>query len=407
MSPAKVSSLGAVVTFPISPPLTRNHLSEAFYEDEERDCDSGEDSDVLVALLEECDSADSAFNPANYSTPPQSPRKPTSPGAPQKVRMKRDKAMRFFPREIDEKSIQINVMDTIRGRMRGHLVIRDKTLVKTVLDDHLPKTIKDGLPNSLLWFEYNGTTLFPSSLAKTTPADLGMEEGDTIHISYKPFVLERPGGKAAEGPSSAKRVHQKPKKRRGKLEPRKRASKSNARSPAILTPGEQRKRNLRAWMDGMSEVFVEAGDLFRKRRQELQALELVRAMPKERSSSTLALPPMLPVDVPPSDGLGGKVGRTSFLIRVGETSNLYLTTKTRASVACTLDLHRLSRDQALMRLDDCLPQWMEDAMHSVHPFVITVRLVVGCGNQILADCVEAWIRGHKNVGNAPTSSIRF
>ena len=159
-------------------------------------------------------------------------------------------------------------------------------------------------------------------------------------------------------------------------------------------------------MDGMSKVFVEADDLFRKRRQELQALELVRAMPKDRSLSASSLPPKLRVDVPPSDGLQA-AGRTSFLIRVGETSNLYLTNKTRASVACTLDLHGLSRDQALMRLDDCLPQWMEDAMRSIHPFVITVRLVVGRGNQVLADCVEAWIRGQKNVANAPSGSVRL
>ena len=137
------------------------------------------DPDALTTaarVLEECDSS---LAPANYSTPPQSPRKLAAPGAPRKVAMKRDKAMRFFPREIEEKTFQINVMDTIRGRMRGHLVEGEKTLIKTVLDDHLPKTIKDGLPSSLLWFEYNGTTLFPSSLGRTTPADLGMEEGDT------------------------------------------------------------------------------------------------------------------------------------------------------------------------------------------------------------------------------------
>ena len=382
--------------------------TEAFYEDEERDRGSDEGSDAQSTTPRVLEGCDPSAAHVDCSTPPQSPRKPaTPPGAPRKVRMERAKAMRFFPREIEEKSIQINVMDTIRGRMRGHLVVREKTLVKTVLDDHLPKTIKDGLPNGLLWFEFNGTTLFPSSLAKTTPADLGMEEGDTIHISYKPFVLERPRRKGAEGPSG--RVHPKPKKRKGKLAPRRRASKASPRSSTISTPAEQRKRDLRVWMDGISAVFVEAGDLFKRRRQELQALELVRAPPKDRSSSASLSPPEPSVDVPQSDGLGvGKVGRTSFLVRVGEPSNLYLTTKTRAGAVCTLDLHRLSRDQALARLDDCLPQWVSEAMHGVHPFVITVRLVVGRGNQILADCVEAWIRGRKNVANAPSSgSIRL
>ena len=109
-----------------------------------------------------------------------------------------------------------------------------------------------------------------------------------------------------------------------------------------------------------------------------------------------------------SGGIGGKAGKTQFVIQVGEVANLYKTTKpsARSSSSKTrrddimIDLHGL-KEEALQKLNESLPGWVDTAMKGEHPWVIPVKIVVGGGNQILADAVEDWIRTKDSVSNAP------
>jgi len=105
--------------------------------------------------------------------------------------------------------------------------------------------------------------------------------------------------------------------------------------------------------------------------------------------------------------LGGKAGKTQFIIQVGEVSNLYKTTKPssasrgRRQDDIMIDLHGLTADEAVYRLDKHLPTWIETAMKGTYPFVIPVKIVCGGGSQILAEVVENWIKQNDNVANAP------
>ena len=66
-----------------------------------------------------------------------------------------------------------------------------------------------------------------------------------------------------------------------------------------------------------------------------------------------------------------------------------------------IDLHGLTKDEALNKLDNNLPKWVDTAMKGEHPFVIPLKIVCGGGNQILSEAVESWIKQNDQVSNAP------
>ena len=111
------------------------------------------------------------------------------------------------------------------------------------------------------------------------------------------------------------------------------------------------------------------------------------------------------------EGLGGKAGKSHYLIRVGEVQNLYKTSKKSAIVSrcissstlSTLDLHGCTREEALAKLDESLKVWVDAAMQGSYPFSQSALTVCGCGNQILSQLVHEWIRFNENVSNAPNA----
>ena len=92
-----------------------------------------------------------------------------------------------------------------------------------------------------------------------------------------------------------------------------------------------------------------------------------------------------------------------------EVKNLYKSTKPskrRKSTQVshqntTVDLHGLSKSDALDTLDAFLPQWIDVAMRGEYPWVIPVVIVCGKGSQSLSEVVEDWIKGNERVANAP------
>lgn len=106
--------------------------------------------------------------------------------------------------------------------------------------------------------------------------------------------------------------------------------------------------------------------------------------------------------------LGGKAGISFYNIQVGEVQNLYKSGKRLHShntgMTPTLDLHGYTRDQALVELDKCLINWYETAMRGSYPFVMKVKVISGCGNQILSEAVQEWIKLNKKVSKAPKNN---
>ena len=182
----------------------------------------------------------------------------------------------------------------------------------------------------------------------------------------------------------------------------------------IPPPEDQEEKCKKIWMDTMASVFVEAEPIFKDIRQRLNEMNLKCSKKKTRSPraiQTKHVPVVFqPVDNPPEDGLKGKAGKTQFIVNVGEMSNLYKTTNKQTSVGGSerkqddmmIDLHGFTAKEALSKLDESLPSWIETAMKGTYPFVIPVKIVCGGGSQILAEVVEKWIKQNDNVANAPT-----
>ena len=178
----------------------------------------------------------------------------------------------------------------------------------------------------------------------------------------------------------------------------------------IPPPEDQEEKSKKIWMDKMARVFVEAEPKFKEIRQKLNEMKLKCSKKKTRSPraiQTKQVPAVFqPVDNPPEDGVKGKAGKTQFIVNVGETSNLYKSTKSTSSRGrrqddIMIDLHGFTAKEALSKLDESLPSWIETAMKGTYPFVIPVKIVCGGGSQILAEVVEKWIKQNDNVANAP------
>ncbi|KAL9179151.1 hypothetical protein ACHAXT_000193 [Thalassiosira profunda] len=253
-----------------------------------------------------------------------------------------------------------------------------------------------------LRIEHNGRTIFMSSIGKKTPEALGLEDDDVIKISV---MHQAPPATAPKEEPQRKPQQRQKSKGKGK----KAKTKSKKKRPHnIELPVNDEERDKKQWLDAISRVFVEADPQFREIRQRLNALSLQRTAPKQRKSRPKEEATAEAVDNPPSDGLGGKAGKSQFIVQVGEVSNLYKTAKpstarkqSSGQISREVDLHGCTVDEALAKLDDCLPDWVDAAMKGEYPWVIAVRIVCGGGSQTLAEAVEGWIRQSPNVSNAP------
>lgn len=165
----------------------------------------------------------------------------------------------------------------------------------------------------------------------------------------------------------------------------------------------------------LSKIFEEAEPKLNAIRQMLNDLALDRQDPKDRSTPSKKKQVTGNQEVfNTSDvGLGGKAGKTSFTVNVGQVENLYISSKRKSihsrsslsSQSSFIDLHGCSRDEAIERLDSSLIDWVDTAMKGEYPWVIPATIICGGGNQIISETVETWIKGKKNVANAPRGHL--
>ena len=157
----------------------------------------------------------------------------------------------------------------------------------------------------------------------------------------------------------------------------------------------------------MNLVLKEIQPKLEQIRQHLNDLTLERTQPKDKTTALKHAPPNFKqVECRPiSVGIGSKAGKGSFVVNVGEANNLYKTSKhsklIRSKPSICLDLHKLTKEQALAALNDSLPTWIETANSGMYPFVIRVRIVCGKGSQLLSEVVKQWINSQQQVAHAP------
>ena len=268
-----------------------------------------------------------------------------------------------------------------------------------------------GASMNSLWFEVvNGGTLYLSDLGKKTATECGLKDCDQFFVSFGSDALakERVPLQTLHDDNKAK-----PQRSIGKKKGKTKSKRKKTFQP-VKTEEEleekKAKQNLCTWMDAIACVHVEAETLFKKKREKLNVMHLEGTAPKERKKASKSTLVPKPINNPPTGGLGGKAGKSHFLIRVGDVENLYKTSKPKNTVHSskkfpdemnTIDIHGCTKDEALLKLDERLPKWVDTAMKGEYPWVIPVKIVCGGGSQILSEVVETWIRQNEEVSNAP------
>eukprot|EP00956_Cyclotella_meneghiniana_P009254 scaffold12701_cov40-Cyclotella_meneghiniana.AAC.3 len=199
------------------------------------------------------------------------------------------------------------------------------------------------------------------------------------------------------------------------------AASSSTEKPKVVKTKRQLSQQRRPWAGNvldaeshrvqhsrkMNSVLNEIQPKLDAIRQHLHDLSLERTQPKDKAKTSNQAPANLDqVECrPDSVGVGSKAGKGCFFVNVGEANNLYKTSKhsklIRSNSAICLDLHKLTKEQALAALNDSLPTWIETANSGMYPFVIRVRIACSKGSQTLSEVVMQWINSQQQVAHAP------
>jgi DNA-nicking Smr family endonuclease len=317
---------------------------------------------------------------------------------------------------VDDKFIDIKLIDAAVAdsssnknvvQMRYGVSMTLKLLFKKYADDN-------DLNLRKLRFTYEGRTLFLSSLGQKSLSDLGINHLDCIYVHG---ITPSSDDERSDGESSAKE-NKSPGRQGGagtssptsvagrrKFRP---ANRRNSWTCPFLEDEEERKeQDKRKHSHNLTQLFEEAEPKFKAIRQKLALLSIECDQPKVKKGSLSSKRHKSPVAIQPinnpnMDGTGGKAGVPFHVVHVGEVQNLYKTGQAlQGQRPISIDLHGHTQEEALTKLNESLPQWMETAMKGAYPFVIPVCIISGCGNQIISETVEQWIRQNDNVSNAP------
>ena len=267
------------------------------------------------------------------------------------------------------------------------------TPLKTLFNEYAEKK---SVSLKSLRFSYSGKTLFLSSAGKRSPSELGMLDGDVIEVQSNQEATLMDYDK----PTSHKDKHDAPKNKKKGSKKTKSKNKQRSKIEAVVSDDKHKLEHSKL----LSKLFEEADPKFRLIRQELNGLSLIKQQPKPKTQTKQRLQLMTSSTFNPTfNGLGGKAGKSHFVLNVGEVANLYKSSKSsnRPLAMSTIDLHGCSAEEATTRLDKGLKDWNELAMLGSYPFVHSVTVVCGGGGQVLREVVEKWISRNQNVCNAP------
>jgi hypothetical protein len=276
---------------------------------------------------------------------------------------------------------------------------------------------KRGVKLQQLRLTYRGKTMFLSDMKNKTPKQLAMlddeKNEEAIFVVVEPEPDEMQVDSAPVRPQKTKQGGKMKKKGKGGGRASKtKKERNNPDEPVMSVEDYKRSHSMI-----LTKLHEEAQPRLKDIRTKLNALDLERQPPKSKSKGIKKCTTEEPIDhTLPGDGVGGKAGKSFFVIQVGEVQNLYKTTKLSFSLAyfsqqgqsCvpTLDLHGCTREEAVLRLNESLKEWVDTAMKGYDPFVITAVIICGCGSQVLMETVQEWIKSTSQVRNAPKNHLK-
>eukprot|EP00569_Conticribra_weissflogii_P013268 CAMPEP_0171384088 /NCGR_PEP_ID=MMETSP0879-20121228/37904_1 /TAXON_ID=67004 /ORGANISM="Thalassiosira weissflogii, Strain CCMP1336" /LENGTH=337 /DNA_ID=CAMNT_0011896289 /DNA_START=883 /DNA_END=1896 /DNA_ORIENTATION=+ len=300
--------------------------------------------------------------------------------------------------EGEEKKIKITFVDEIGCSQEFSIGV--PTSLKTLFNEYADKK---GISLRNTRFSYNGKTIFLSSAGRQTPEELGMSDHDTFTLlsTVVDQGVEVPKEETSYKNSSRKGSYP-TKKTKGK-----RKKKGNNAFKISTSDHDYKVEHSQA----LTRLFEEAEPKFKKICQDLNALVLECKKPKQKINTSSAKESLSSfVSNPITEDRFGKAGKSHFVVQVGEVENSYRTTKPSTVVqsnisqlpcVASLDLHGLTKYEALKILDRSLEKWKDEAMIGSNPWVIPAVIVCSCGSQVLSETVEQWIKQKSCVANAP------
>lgn len=306
--------------------------------------------------------------------------------------------------------IKLILVDDSNEDERHSFDIGSSTTLKALFNDYADKR---GISLRSLRFSYADKMLFLSSAGHKTPEELGMQDQDIVKVHDTSVPQE------SRDSDSSDQVQLSTSLSTRKKTKTKRSKKTKARSKKLQQQREADIKTIEEYKvehsKRLTKIHEETQAQFKQRRQRLNNLVIARSKPKDKSKC-LRLPRHVSsspstMNNPFKEGIGGKAGKSYYAIQVGEVENLYKTTKPSniashlrgsSSPLSTLDLHGYTKLQALSKLDESVKVWVDTAMKGSYPFVQPAVIVCGCGNQILSETVQEWIRSNIHVSNAPT-----
>jgi len=303
--------------------------------------------------------------------------------------------------------IQLIVVDDTNEDQRHSFDIGSSTTLKALFNDYAETR---GVSLRSLRFSHDGKTLFLSSVGNKTPEELNMRDQDVITAHDTNASQETISGnhneKNKSTPKKAKTTKKSSTKAKGKCKKR-----QSNREESTKTLEEYKAQHSKI----LSKLHEEVEPRLKEIRTRLNSLDLERQPRKQKKKNKRKMKKTKEIvnyQMLPNPGIGGKAGKPHFIVQVGEVQNLYMTTKPSAMSSRTsqcstsiLDLHGCTREEALIRLNESLKVWVDTAMQGSYPFVIPATIVCGCGNQILSETVQEWIKATRNICNAPKNSI--
>mmetsp|Transcript_22916 Transcript_22916/g.39210 ORF Transcript_22916/g.39210 Transcript_22916/m.39210 type:complete len:526 (-) Transcript_22916:126-1703(-) len=305
----------------------------------------------------------------------------------------------------DDVQIKLILVDYTNEDERHSFETGSTIALKVLFNDYAEKR---GSSLRSLRFSYAGKTLFLSSAGSKSPNELGMKDQDVIVVHHVPK------------PQEASDDDKSPQKNMITKKAKKLKSQSSKRIHCKSKKTRRHKEQAKTVEEHMIDHSIKLTKLheeaeisrFKQIRQCLNNLVIERSQPKAKPKYS-PIKEKAPTGIsfaqyPTKEGIGGKAGKSRYVIQVGEVQNLYKTTKpstdvsnSKPSMMSELDLHGCTSKEALARLNENLKVWVDTAMQGSYPFVKQAVIVCGCGNQILSEVVENWIRENKNVAKSP------
>jgi len=209
---------------------------------------------------------------------------------------------------------------------------------------------------------------------------------------------------SSDSPKIAKKAPKSKSKKRHK-KPRRAKQKPTAPDSYVLSDEKVSEQHKQEHSKSMNAVLEEMGPRLKLIRDRLNKMNLHKTAPKEKSNKAKTKDTPKTASTCQSADVysdhAKKAGKAIYPILVGEATNLYKTSKLSHRHLSAIDLHGCSKDDALEKLGESLPIWVDTAMKGKHPWVLGVDIICGGGNQILSYAVKEWIRANNQVANRP------